>query len=151
MGISFPNAHMRRKKKIMRRKRSLIKATRKTRNSQRRSILDKLMLIKIGTQVMRVPSWKVMTWQPSPSRAKLHQASHSFQTSRLMAKESKKKIKSKASSSPKYITSDEDTLLSDNYISSDDDDSLPSELVKNPNATIKCLMKKVGARDELLE
>jgi hypothetical protein len=69
----------------------------------------------------------------------------------LMAKESKKKIKSKASSSPKYITSDEDTLLSDNYISSDDDDSLPSELVKNPNATIKCLMKKVGARDELLE
>jgi hypothetical protein len=69
----------------------------------------------------------------------------------LMAKESKKKIKSKASSSPKYITSDEDTLSSDNYVSSDDDDSLPSELVKKPNAMIKDLIKQVGARDELLE
>jgi hypothetical protein len=69
----------------------------------------------------------------------------------LMAKESKKKVKSKASSSPKYVTSDEDTLSSDNYASSDNDDSLPSELVKNPNAMIKGLMKQVGARDELLE
>jgi hypothetical protein len=34
-----------------------------------------------GTQVMRVLSREVMMWQPSPSRAKLHQASHSFQTS----------------------------------------------------------------------
>jgi hypothetical protein len=41
----------------------------------------------------------------------------------LMAKESKKKVKSKASPSPKYITSDEDTLSSDNYAPSDDDDS----------------------------
>jgi hypothetical protein len=48
----------------------------------------------------------------------------------LMAKESKKKVKSKASSSPKYVTSDEDTLSSDNYASSDDDDSLPSKHVK---------------------
>jgi hypothetical protein len=32
----------------------------------------KLMWIKNGTEVMRVPSQKVMTWQPSPSRAKLH-------------------------------------------------------------------------------
>jgi hypothetical protein len=68
-----------------------------------------------------------------------------------IAKESKKKIKFKASSSPKYVTSDEDILSSDNYASSNDDDSLPSELVKNPNAMIKCLMKQVGARDELLE
>jgi hypothetical protein len=58
-----------------------------------------------------------------------------------MTKESKKKVKSKASSSPKYVTSDEDTLSSDNYASSDDNDSLPSELVKKPNAMIKCLMK----------
>jgi hypothetical protein len=50
----------------------------------------------------------------------------------LMAKESKKKVKSKASPSPKYVTRDEDTLSSDNYASSDDDDSLPSELVKKP-------------------
>jgi hypothetical protein len=42
----------------------------------------------------------------------------------LMAKESKKKVKLKDSSSPKYVTSDEDTLSSDNYASSDDDDSL---------------------------
>jgi hypothetical protein len=68
-----------------------------------------------------------------------------------MTKESKKKVKSKASSSPKYVTSDEDTLSSDNYASSDDNDSLPSELVKKPNAMIKCLMKQDGARDELLE
>jgi hypothetical protein len=40
---------------------------------------------------------------------------------------------------------------SDNYAFSDDDDSLPSELVKNPNAMFKSLMKQVGASDELLE
>jgi hypothetical protein len=61
----------------------------------------------------------------------------------LVAQESKRKVKSKASSSPKYVTSDEDTLSSDNYASSDDDDSLPSELVKKPNAMIKGLMKQV--------
>jgi hypothetical protein len=69
----------------------------------------------------------------------------------LMAKESKRKVKSKASSSPKYITSDEDTLSSDNYASSDDDESLPNELMKNHNAMIKGLMRQVGARDELIE
>jgi hypothetical protein len=69
----------------------------------------------------------------------------------LMAKESKKKVKSKASSSLKYVTSDEDTLSSDNFVSSDNDDSLPSKLMKNPNDMIKGLMKQVGARDELLE
>jgi hypothetical protein len=68
-----------------------------------------------------------------------------------MAKESKKKVKSKASPSPKYVTSDEDTISSDNYDSSDDDNPLPSELVKNPNAMIKDLMRQVGARDGLLE
>jgi hypothetical protein len=69
----------------------------------------------------------------------------------LMAKESKKKVKLKASPSPKYITSDEDTLYSDNYDSSDDDNPLPSELVKNPNGVIKGLMRRVGVKDELLE
>jgi hypothetical protein len=62
-----------------------------------------------------------------------------------MAKEGKKNVKTDAPSSPKYVTSDEDTL------SSDDNDSLPSELCKNPNAMIKGLMKQVGVRDELLE
>jgi hypothetical protein len=74
-------------------------------------------------------------WQPSPSRAKLHQASNSFQTfpstHASWKKERKRKVKSKASSSLKYVTSDEDSLSSDNYASSDDDDSLPSELVNN--------------------
>ncbi len=69
----------------------------------------------------------------------------------LMAKEGRKKVKSITSSSPKYVTSDEDTLSSDNYNSSNDDNPLPSELVKNPNAMIKGLMKQVGVRDELLE
>jgi hypothetical protein len=58
-----------------------------------------------------------------------------------MAKENKKNAKSKASLSPKYVTSDEDTLFNDNYDSSDDDNPLPSELVKNPNAMIKGLMR----------
>jgi hypothetical protein len=62
-----------------------------------------------------------------------------------------KKVKSNASSSLKYITSDEDTLSSNNYESSDDDNTLPSEFVKNPNAMIKGFMKQVRARDELLE
>jgi hypothetical protein len=46
------------------RERSLTKATRKTRNILRRSLIVKLMLAKNGTQVMRVSSQKVMKWQP---------------------------------------------------------------------------------------
>jgi hypothetical protein len=69
----------------------------------------------------------------------------------LMTKEGRKKVKYNTSSSPKYVTSDEDTFSSDNYESSDDDNPFPSELVKNPNAMIKCLMRQVRDRDELLE
>jgi hypothetical protein len=69
----------------------------------------------------------------------------------LMAKEGRKKVKSNTSSSPKYVTSDEDTLSSDNYESSDNDNLFSSELVKNSNAMIKGLMRQVRARDELLE
>jgi hypothetical protein len=68
-----------------------------------------------------------------------------------MAKEVRKKVKSNVSSSPKYVTNDEDTLSSDNYDFSDDDNPLPSELVKNPNAMIKGLMRQVGTWDELIE
>jgi uncharacterized protein involved in exopolysaccharide biosynthesis len=68
-----------------------------------------------------------------------------------MVKEGRKKVKSNISSSLKYVTSDEDTLSSDNYDSIDDDKPLPSELVKKSNAMIKGLMRQVGARDELLE
>jgi hypothetical protein len=59
----------------------------------------------------------------------------------LMAKECRNKVKFNTPSSLKYVTSDEDTLCSDNYNSSDDDNSLSSELVKNPNAMIKGLMR----------
>jgi hypothetical protein len=69
----------------------------------------------------------------------------------FMTKEGRKKVKSNTSSSPKYVTSDEDTLSSNNYEFSDDDNPLSSELVKNLNAMIKGLMRKVRARDELLE
>jgi hypothetical protein len=68
-----------------------------------------------------------------------------------MAKEGRKKVKSNTFSSLKYVTSDEDTLSSDNYNYSDDDKPLSSELVKNPNAMIKGLMRQVGVRNELLE
>jgi hypothetical protein len=68
-----------------------------------------------------------------------------------MTKEDEKKVKSNASSSRKYVTSDEDTLFSDNYESSHDDNTLPSEFVKKYNAMIKGLMNQVGARDDLLE
>jgi hypothetical protein len=68
----------------------------------------------------------------------------------LMAKEGRKKVKSNTPSSPKYVTGDEDTP-SDNYDSSDDNNPLSSELVKNPKAMIKGLMRQVEARDELVE
>jgi hypothetical protein len=58
-----------------------------------------------------------------------------------MTKENKKKVKSKASPSPKYVTSDKNTLFSDNYDSSDDNAPLPNVLVENPNTMIKGLMR----------
>jgi hypothetical protein len=56
-----------------------------------------------------------------------------------MTKEGRKKLKSNTPSSLKYVTSDEDTLSSDNYDSSDDDKPIPSELAKKFNAMIKVL------------
>jgi hypothetical protein len=64
----------------------------------------------------------------------------------LMVKERKRKVKTKATFSPKYVSSDEDTISSD-----DDDEPLPSELFENPTARIKGLMKQLRVRDELLE
>jgi hypothetical protein len=63
MDTSLPNAYMRGRKKTMIRERSLTKATRKIRNTIRRSLMVKLMLAKNGTQLMRVLSQKVMKWQ----------------------------------------------------------------------------------------
>jgi hypothetical protein len=59
----------------------------------------------------------------------------------LMAKKGRKKVKSNTSSSPKYVTTDEDTLSSDNYDSSDDDNPLLTQLVKNLKAMIKGFMR----------
>jgi hypothetical protein len=46
------------------RERSLIKTTRKIRNTLKRRLIVKPMLAKNETQVMRVLSQKVMRWQP---------------------------------------------------------------------------------------
>jgi hypothetical protein len=59
----------------------------------------------------------------------------------LMAKKGRKKVKSNTSSSLKYVTTDEDTLSSDNYDSSDDDNPLLTQLVKNLKAMIKGFMR----------
>jgi hypothetical protein len=70
----------------------------------------------------------------------------------LMAKDGKNKVKSNTPSSPKYVTSDEDTLSSDDdNAPNDDDEPLSSEFCKNSNAMIKGLMKQVRVRDELIE
>jgi hypothetical protein len=61
MCTSLPNAHMRGRKKTMTREKSLTKDTRKIRNTLRRSLVVKLMLVKNGTEVIRVPSQKVMS------------------------------------------------------------------------------------------
>jgi hypothetical protein len=86
-----------------------------------------------------------------PSREKLHQASLSSPTSQSTHVSWQRKVKFNASSSLKYVTSDEDILSSDSYESSDDDNTLSSEFVKNHNAMIKGLIRQVGARYELLE
>jgi hypothetical protein len=54
MDISLPNVHMKGKMKTMTRKRRLTRAIRRTRSSQRRSLMEKLMSVKNRTQVMRV-------------------------------------------------------------------------------------------------
>jgi hypothetical protein len=61
-----------------------------------------------------------------------------FKHTCLMTKEDKNKVKTNASSSSKYV-------------SSDNDEPLPSECCKNPNAMIKEFMKQVRVRDEPLE
>jgi hypothetical protein len=153
-GRFMPNTHMRRKKTTIR-KRILTMATRKTRNSQRIILMDKLMLVKkwnLSDESSESESddLAMITIKGKASSSKSLFSNLPKHTC-LMAKENKKKVKSNSSSSPKYVTSNEDTLSSDNYASSNDDDCLPSEFVKNPNAMIKGLMKQVGSWDELLE
>jgi hypothetical protein len=61
----------------------------------------------------------------------------------LMAKESKKKVKAKGHSSPKYASSDDD-------LSSDNSDEA-FDFGKNPTTKLDGLMKQINLRDELLE
>jgi hypothetical protein len=61
MSTSLPNAYMRGRKKTIIGEISLTKAIR---NMLRKNLMVKLILVKNETQVMRVPSRKVMKWQP---------------------------------------------------------------------------------------
>jgi hypothetical protein len=66
----------------------------------------------------------------------------------LMAKESRRKIKSKTSP-PKYVSSDDDLGSSDEE--DKDKEALLNDMSKNPKARIKGLLSEVGLRDELLD
>jgi hypothetical protein len=155
MGTSLPNAHIRGRKKTIIRERSLTKATRKIRNTLRRRLMVKLMLVKNRTKSDESSESESDEVATTAIEGKTLSSKSLFpklsKHTCLMAKEGRKKVKYNTSSSPKYVTSDEDTIYSDNYDSSDDNMPLSSELVKNCNAMIKGLMRQVGARDELLE
>jgi hypothetical protein len=64
-----------------------------------------------------------------------------------MAKESKRKVKSK-SSPPKYVSSDDELDSSDGE--DEDEEALLEVMSKNPKARIKWLLSEVGICDELL-
>jgi hypothetical protein len=59
----------------------------------------------------------------------------------LMAKESKSKVKIKGSSSPRYVTNDDD----------DSNDDAPLSIDMNEKTTIKRLRKELVVQDQLLE
>jgi hypothetical protein len=58
----------------------------------------------------------------------------------LMAKESKRKVKTKGSSSPRYVTSDDDS-----------NDDVPLPIGMNEKATIKRLGNELVVQDHLIE
>jgi hypothetical protein len=66
----------------------------------------------------------------------------------LMAKESKRKVKSKCSYS-KYVSSDDELGSSDEE--DEDEEALLNDMSKNHMARIKGLLSQVGLRDELLD
>jgi hypothetical protein len=78
----------------------------------------------------------------SPSNKSLFSKLNQGQRTCLMAKESKHKVKIKGSSSPKYITSDDDNA-------SDEDATLPHGM--NEKTPIKRLGKELVVRHQLLE
>jgi hypothetical protein len=65
-----------------------------------------------------------------------------------MAKESKRKVKSKTSST-KYVSSDDELGSSDEE--DEDEEALLNDMSKNHMARIKGLLSQVGLRDELLD
>jgi hypothetical protein len=75
--------------------------------------------------------------------AKLNKGKHTC----LIAKESRRKVKSKTSSH-KYIFSDDETDLSDEE--DEDEEALLDVMSKNPKARIKGLLSEVGLHDKLL-
>jgi hypothetical protein len=66
----------------------------------------------------------------------------------LMAKESKRKVKSK-SSPHKYVSSDDELDSSDGE--DEDEEALLNAMRKNPKARIKGLLSEIGICDELLD
>jgi sulfite reductase alpha subunit-like flavoprotein len=74
----------------------------------------------------------------------LNKGKHTF----LMAKKSKKKVKSK-SSSPKYVSSDDELDSSDKE--DEDEEVLLNVMCKNPKERIKALLKEEGIRDEIID
>jgi hypothetical protein len=66
----------------------------------------------------------------------------------LMAKESKRKVKTKTFS-PKYVSSDDEIGSSD--VEDEDEEALLNDMSKNPKARIKGLLSQVGLRGELLD
>jgi hypothetical protein len=154
MGISLPNAHMRRKNKTTIRKKKLDKGYKEDKKFTKKSYGQ----AHVGQEWISCDESSMSESDDLATIAIKGKASSSKSLfsnlpkyTCLVEKESKRNLKSNASSSPKYVTSDEDTLSSYNYASSDDNDSLPSEFVKNPNSIIEGLMMQVGARDDILE
>jgi hypothetical protein len=102
--------------------------------------MAKLTLVNNGCPMMRAPTLIVMVWQPRTSSSskslfpKISQGKHTC----LLAKESKCKVKTEGSSSPKYV-------------SSDDDDDASDAHGMNEKAAIKRLGKELVVRDQLLE
>jgi hypothetical protein len=66
----------------------------------------------------------------------------------LMAKESRRKVKSKTSH-PKYVSSDDDVDSSDEE--DEDEEALLNDMSKNPKVRIKGLLSEVGLHNELLD
>jgi hypothetical protein len=154
MSISLPNAHMRGRRKTMTREISLTKTTKNKKYTKKKTYsqaqVDQEWNSSDESFESESDDLTTIVLKGKASSSKLLFPKLSKHTC-LMAKEYRKKVKSNTASSLKYVTVDEDTLSIDNYDSSDDNKPLPSELVKNPNAVIKSLMRQVGARDEILE